>query len=298
MSIRSQIQHNIIRSYLFMVVFILFIVVLTYIFSHVFGYDSSFIGIALVVSAISSIGSLYVGDSIVLAMTGAKSASRQQHFDFYTVAENISLAAGIPMPKLYVIEDASMNAFATGRDPNHASVCVTTGLLKNLNRREVEGVVAHELSHIKNYDIRLMAVVAVLAGGIAFASDMFMRNVWWSGNRDRESDRNNSGIFILIGIVLAVLSPIIASLIQLAVSRKREYLADATGVFITRYPEGLASALEKIGRESRVLKNASNATAHLFIANPFKNKKTHAWFSGLFNTHPPIEDRIKILRTM
>jgi len=298
MSIRSQIQHNIIRSYLFMVVFILFIVVFTYIFSHVFGYDNSFIGIALVVSAISSIGSLYVGDSIVLAMTGAKSASRQQHFDFYTVAENISLAAGIPMPKLYVIDDASMNAFATGRDPKHASICVTTGLLKNLNRREVEGVVAHELSHIKNYDIRLMAVVAVLAGGIAFASDMFMRNVWWSGNRDRESDRNNSGIFILIGIVLAVLSPIIASLIQLAISRKREYLADATGVFITRYPEGLASALEKIGRESRVLKNASNATAHLFIANPFKNKKTHAWFSGLFNTHPPIEDRIKILRTM
>ncbi|MFH0750016.1 MAG: M48 family metallopeptidase [Candidatus Gottesmanbacteria bacterium] len=298
MSIRSQIQSNIIRSYIFMIVFISFVAGLSYIFGQAFGYGNSFIGIAIIISTLSSIGSLYFGDAIVLAMSGARPAQRARDFDFYTVAENVSLAAGLPMPKLYVIEDAAMNAFATGRDPKHAVVCVTTGLLQKLDRREIEGVIAHELSHVKNYDIRLMAVVAVLAGTIAFASDMFMRNLWLGGGRDRNSDRNNSGILLIVGIVLAIISPLIAALIQFAISRKREYLADATGALITRYPEGLARALEKIGNESRVLKKASNATAHLFIVNPFKNKKTHAWFSGLFNTHPPINERIRMLRAM
>ncbi len=295
MSIRSQIQRNILRSYLFMVVFILLVVALSYIFGHAFGYGDSFIGIAIVFSTISSVVSLFFGDAIVLAMTGARKATREQDFDFFTVAENVSMAAGLPMPKLYVIEDPAMNAFATGRDPGHAVVCATSGLLAKLDRRAIEGVVAHELSHVKNYDIRMMAVVTVLAGTIAFASDMFMRNLWW---RDRDNDRNDSGVFMLIGIVLALISPLIASLIQLAISRKREYLADATGALITRYPEGLARALEKIGKETLVMKHASNATAHLFIANPFKNKKTRAWFSGLFDTHPPIAQRIRILRAM
>ncbi len=295
MSIRSQIQSNIVRSYLFMAIFVALIVSIAYVFGNAYGYGDSFVGYAIIFSVISSVVSLYFGDSIVLAMSGARPAQRDTDFDFYTVAENVSMAAGIPVPKLYVIEDMAMNAFATGRDPKHAVVCVTTGLLKKLDRREIEGVVAHELSHVKNYDIRLMAVVAVLVGTIAYASDIFMRNLWW---RNRDSDRKDGGILLIIGIVLAIISPLIASLIQLAISRKREYLADATGALITRYPEGLARALEKISKESIGMKKATNATAHLFISNPFKNKKSNVWLSGLFNTHPPITERIKILRSM
>lgn len=295
MSIRSQIQSNIVRSYLFMAVFIALVGAVAYVFGNAYGYGDSFVGIAILLSVLSSVVSLYFGDSIVLAMSGARPATRERDFDFYTVAENVSMAAGLSVPKLYVIDDMAMNAFATGRDPKHAVVCVTSGLLKKLDRKEIEGVVAHELSHIKNYDIRLMAVVAVLVGTIAYASDLFMRNLWW---RDRDNDRNDSGIFMIIGIVLAIISPLIASLIQLAISRKREYLADASGALVTRYPEGLARALEKISKETLVMKKASNATAHLFIANPFKNKKSKAWFAGLFDTHPPIGERIKILRSM
>jgi len=281
-----------------MAVFAVIVVLIAYIFGQAFGYGNSFIGIAVFVSILSSGISYYFGDSIVLAMSGARPARRDRDFDFFTVAENVSIAAGIPMPKLYVIDDPAMNAFATGRDPKHAVVCVTSGLLQKLERREIEGVVAHEMSHIKNYDIRMMAVVAVLAGTIAFASDMFMRNLWWGGGRDDDRDRNDSGLFLILGIVLAIISPLIATLIQLAISRKREYLADASGALVTRYPEGLARALEKIGNDKQVLKSASNATAHVFISNPFKNKKSRAWFAGLFDTHPPIEDRIRILRAM
>lgn len=295
MSIRSQIQSNIVRSYLFMAVFIALVVGIAYVFGEAYGYGDSFVGYAILFSVISSIVSLYFGDSIVLAMSGARPAQRDTDFDFYTVAENVSMAAGVPVPKLYVIEDMAMNAFATGRDPKHAVVCVTSGLLKKLDRREIEGVVAHEMSHIKNYDIRMMAVVAVLVGTIAYASDLFMRNLWW---RDRDNDRKDGSVFMIIGIVLAIISPLIASLIQLAISRKREYLADATAALTTRYPEGLARALEKISKESIGMKKATHATAHLFISNPFKNKKSNAWFVGLFDTHPPITERIKILRSM
>lgn len=295
MSIRSQIQSNIVRSYLFMAVFIALVVGIAYVFGNAYGYGDSFVGYAIIFSVISSVVSLYFGDSIVLAMSGARPANRETDFDFYTVAENVSIAAGVPAPKLYVIEDMAMNAFATGRDPKHAVVCATVGLLKKLDRREIEGVVAHEMSHVKNYDIRLMAIVAVLVGTIAYASDLFMRNLWW---RDRDSDRKDGGIFMIIGIVLAIISPLIASLIQLAISRKREYLADATAALTTRYPEGLARALEKISKESVGMKKATTATAHLFISNPFKNKKSKVWFAGLFDTHPPITERIKILRSM
>jgi heat shock protein HtpX len=215
------------------------------------------------------------------------------------VTENLAIAAGLPKPKLYVIDDPAMNAFATGRDPAHAVVCATTGLLDRLDRREIEGVIAHELSHVKNFDTRLMAVVAVLVGTIAFMADMFMRTLWWGGGRRNRDDNGNlGGILMIVGIILAILSPIAATLIQLAVSRKREYLADASGAFLTRYPAGLASALEKLSRDKDVLPSASNATSHLFIVNPFKGKNFGAWFSGLFDTHPPIEERIKILRTM
>jgi heat shock protein HtpX len=297
MSIRSQITANVVRSYIFMAVFIVIVTGLGYVFGHAFGYGDSFVGIAILISLISSFVSYYFSDNIVLAMSGARPATRSRDFNFFTTAENVSLACGLPMPKLYVIDDPAMNAFATGRDPKHASVCATSGLLEKLDRSELEGVVAHELSHVKNYDIRFMAIVAVLAGTIAFASDMFMRNLWWGRGR-RDNERDNSGIFMLIGIVLAILSPLIATLIQLAISRKREYLADASGALITRYPEGLARALEKIGKDKTVMQSSTNATAHLFIANPFKGKQIGAWFARLFDTHPPIAERIKILRSM
>ena len=234
----------------------------------------------------------------MLAMSGAKPANRKQHFDFYTVAENLAIAAGLPKPKLYVIDDTAMNAFATGRDPSHAVVCATTGILAKLERRELEGVIAHELSHIKNFDTRLMAVVAVLVGTVAFLADMFLRNLWWGRGRDRDEDRGAGQIMLVVGIALAIITPIVATLIQLAVSRRREYLADASAANLTRYPEGLARALEKLTGDREVLEAATNATAHLYVVNPFKGKQYAAWFSGLFNTHPPIEERITILRAM
>jgi heat shock protein HtpX len=299
MTIHSQIQSNIIRTYVIMAGFVAFVVLAAYVMGNALGYGNSWLFIAVLFSVISSFVSYYWGDKMVLAMSGARVADRKQDFDFYTVTENLCIASGLPKPKLYVIDDTAMNAFATGRDPDHAVVCATTGLLSRLERREIEGVIAHELSHVKNYDTRLMAVVAVLVGTIAFLADMFIRSLWWGGGR-RNRDRNDNlgGILLIVGIVLAILSPIVASLIQLAISRRREYLADASGANLTRYPEGLARALEKLSQDKEVLEAATNATAHLFITNPFKGKAFGTWFSGLFDTHPPIADRIKILRAM
>jgi heat shock protein HtpX len=301
MSILSQVSANKTKSYFFMAGFVVFTVIVGYVMGQALGYGNSWMYIAVIFSVISSFVSYYWGDQLVLAMSGARPADRRRDFDFYTVAENLAIAAGLPTPKLYVIEDTAMNAFATGRDPEHAVICATTGILSRLERREIEGVIAHELSHIQNYDTRLMAVVAVLAGTIAFLADMFMRTLWWGGgrrSRDNE-DRGQLGMILLVvGIVLAILSPLIATIIQMAISRKREYLADASGAYLTRYPEGLARALEKISQDKEVLEAATNATAHLFIANPFKGKDFGAWFSGLFDTHPPIIERIKILRSL
>lgn len=299
MSIHSQIRANIAKSYAFMAGFVVFVVFAAYVMGNALGYGNSWMFVAVVFSIISSFVSYYFGDSMVLAMSGARPADRKRDFDFFTVSENLAIAAGIPKPRLYVIDDTAMNAFATGRDPTHAVVCATTGLLDRLERRELEGVIAHELSHIKNYDTRLMAVVAVLAGTVAFLADMFMRSLWWGGHRkSRDDDRGMGQILLLVGIVLAIISPIVASLIQLAISRRREYLADASGASLTRYPEGLARALEKLSGDREVLEAATNATAHLYIANPFKGKEFGAWFANLFNTHPPIKERIKILRSM
>jgi heat shock protein HtpX len=282
-----------------MALFVAFVVLLAYVMGNALGYGNSWMFIAVLFSVLASFASYYWGADMVLAMSHARPANRQQDFDFFTVAENLAIAAGIPKPKLYVIDDAAMNAFATGRDPQHAVVCATSGILERLDRRELEGVIAHELSHIKNFDTRLMAVVAVLVGTVAFLADMFMRTLWWGGARRRsDNDGNLGGILLIVGIVLAILSPIIATLIQLAVSRKRELLADASGAYLTRYPEGLARALQKISRDKVVLQEATNATAHLFIVNPFKGKNFAAWFSGLFDTHPPIAERIKLLREM
>jgi heat shock protein HtpX len=298
MTIHSQIQSNIVRTYVFMAGFVAFVVIAAYVMGNALGYGNSWMYIAVLFAVISSFVSYYWGDKMVLAMSGARPADRTRDFDFYTVTENLCIASGLPKPKLYVIDDSAMNAFATGRDPQHAVVCATTGLLSRLERREIEGVIAHELSHVKNYDTRLMAVVAVLVGTIAFLADMFMRTLWWGGGRRSRDKDNLGGILLIVGIVLAILSPVVATLIQLAISRKREYLADASGANLTRYPEGLARALEKLSADRDVLKEATNATAHLFITNPFKGKEFGAWFSGLFDTHPPIADRIKILRAM
>jgi len=299
MTILSHIQSNKNKSIAIMIIFTVFVVISGYVMGQALGYGNSWMFIAVLFSVISSFVSYYFGDKIVLAMSHARPADRNREFDFFTVAENMSIAAGIPKPKLYVIEDTAMNAFATGRDPEHAVVCATSGLLDKLDRRELEGVIAHELSHIKNYDIRLMAIVAVLVGTVAFLADMFMRNLWWGGHkRDRDEDRGLGGILMIAGIVLALISPFIATLIQLAVSRKREFLADASAAYITRYPEGLARALEKLSKDHEVLEAATNATAHLYIANPFKGKDFGALFAGLFDTHPPIAERIKILRSM
>jgi heat shock protein HtpX len=299
MTIASEIRSNVTKTYVFMTLFVAFVVLAAYVMGNALGYGNSWLFIAVVFSVISSLVSYYWGDKMVLAMSGARPADRRRDFDFFTVAENLSIAAGIPKPKLYVIDDTAMNAFATGRDPQHAVVCATSGILTRLDRRELEGVIAHELSHIKNFDTRLMAVVAVLVGTIAFLADMFMRTLWWGGGRrNRDSNNDLGGILLIVGIVLAILSPIIATLIQLAVSRKREFLADASSAYLTRYPEGLAKALEKLSKDKEVLEAATNATAHLFITNPFKGKNFGAWFSGMFDTHPPIAQRIKLLRAM
>jgi heat shock protein HtpX len=290
------------RSGLVIAVFIAFITLATYLICYTLGFDLSAVGIALIVSGAISIGAFYYSDQMILGLSGAVAANKRDHFDLYTVAENISRSAGIPMPKLFVINDSSMNTFATGRDPEHAVVCITTGLLSKLNRTELEGVVAHEMSHIRNFDTRLMSIVAILVGLVTLLADILLRTRI-RGKSDRD-DGNLGAILMIAGLVLALLSPLIAQLIQLAISRRREFLADATGASITKYPEGLASALEKLSKDKEPLEAANKATAHLFIVNPLKNlpagrKATGGigWFAGLFNTHPPIAERIKALRS-
>lgn len=236
--------------------------------------------------------SYWKSDAIVLKIAGAKPANREDYYELYTVTENLAITAGIPMPKLYVIRDAAPNAFATGRNPEHGVVAVTTGLIAILNKAELEGVVAHELAHIKNRDTLLQTAVVILIGLIGLLADWFL-HIGILGGRDRDS---KSGPLAIIGIVLIILSPIIAQIIQLAISRKREFLADASGALLTRYPEGLAQALIKIEGIGLDVRKAHDTTAHMYISNPFKNKKGHSFLSKLFMTHPPTEERVKALR--
>jgi heat shock protein HtpX len=226
-------------------------------------------------------------------MANARPATRERHFDFYTVTENLAITAGVPMPKLYVIEDASPNAFATGRDQKHAVVCATTGLLAMMTRPELEGVIAHELSHIRNRDILLMTTAVVLAGFVAILADIFLRLSYFGGGRRSGDDKNGNAILLVLAVVGIVLAPIAAQLIQLAISRRREFQADASGALLTRYPEGLASALEKISA-SPPMRRPSHATAHLFIGDPFGPKPSD-WIDRLFSTHPPTADRVRAL---
>jgi len=280
-----------------MTVFLIFIIGFSYVVSVLMG-NPAILYFGVIISLLINIGSYWYSDTLVIKMTGAVPATIEQHRELINVVENLAITAGLPMPKVYIVNDQAPNAFATGRNPEHSAVAVTSGLLSILDRSELEGVLAHELSHIGNCDILVSTVAVVLAGFIAIISDMLMRSMLWGGGRDRDSKAGL--IFIVLGIVGIILAPIAAQMIQMAVSRKREYLADASGALLTRYPEGLASALEKISAHSQPMRRANNATAHLFIADPFGNEKRTLGqkISGLFQTHPPATDRIKILREM
>ncbi len=285
----NQIDSNKRRTVFLIGLFLVFIIAVGWVFSKVYG-NPFILVIAVIFSVVQALISYYYSDKITLLASGASEAKEPQFHGLHHIVENLSITAGLPKPKIYIINDSAPNAFATGRDPKNASVAVTTGLLEKLDKKELEGVIAHELSHVGNYDIRLMTITVVLVGVIALISDWFMRSLWF---RDRD-DRNGGNIMILVGIVFAILAPIAATLIQLAISRKREYLADASGALLTRYPDGLADALDKIAKDKEPLEVANRATAHLYIANPFKGKN----ISNYFSTHPPIKDRIKRLREM
>jgi heat shock protein HtpX len=283
------------KTYLLMGLFLVVIVGLGWAVSTYYN-APGLLYIAIIFSLFMNAASFWWSDKIVLSISKARPASREEFFDLYTVTENLSIAAGLPSPRIYVIDDPAPNAFATGRDKNHAVVCATTGLLSKLERPELEGVIAHELSHIGNRDILLMSAVVVLVGFVSIVSDIFLRSMRFGGG-SRDNDNNRAGgILAIVGISLIILSPIIATLIKLAISRRREYLADASGALLTRYPEGLARALEKISTYNLPMKVASTSTAHLFISNPFGSGSKS--ISNLFQTHPPIAERIKILREM
>lgn len=297
--ITSQIESNKNKTWVIIGLFCLFIVTLGFLWGKTTGLAPSWALTAFSVSLIMSLFSYFYGDKMILGMSKAHPADKNKDKELFYAAEMLSKKSNIPIPKLYVTEEEAPNAFATGRDPNHASICVTRGLMEKLEYKEMEGVIAHELSHVKNYDIRVMAIVSVLVGTVVYLSDWFMRSLWWGGNRNDREEKNGLGpIFFMLGIFLALLTPIIATLIQLAVSRRREFLADGSGALLTKNPEGLARALEKISHDKAALRSATNATAHLYIANPFKGKNTGRMLSGLFETHPPIEERVKILHSM
>ncbi len=287
---------NVRKTWLLMSIFFVAVIGIAWAFSYILK-NPSILYIGVVFSIGMNIWSYWYSDTLVIKMSGAVPVTREQYFDLWNAVENLSITAGLPMPKLYVIDDPSPNAFATGRDKEHAAVAVTSGLLGLLNKNELEGVIAHELSHIGNRDILLGTVVVVLVGFIAILSDMFLRTAGWGGN-NREEDNRLGLILMIAGVVLAILAPIVAQLIQLAISRKREFLADASGALLTRYPEGLASALEKISGYPQGLQKVSTATAHLYIANPLKDSKGMSFLTKLFATHPPTEERVSALRGM
>ena len=289
----EQIKQNKNRSFYIIIAFVLFVIIASYFIALSLDFGNGFLIGAFIFSIFSSIGSFYYGDQIILGLNHAIPADRKKFFEFYTVTENLSIAAQTPMPKIYVIESPAMNAFATGRDPQHAIVCATTGLLEKLNRTQLEGVIGHELSHIKNYDIRLMMIVSILIGSLSLLTNIGYRSRFFGRDSDNERG-DNSGIIALVGILLMIFAPIIAKLMQFAISRRREYLADASAIKLTRQPSGLIEALEKLKQDKNILESASTATASLYISNPFKENK----INNLFSTHPPIDDRIKALREM
>lgn len=288
---------NIRRTWMLMTVFFIVVIFLGWAVSWYLN-NPGIVIIAVIFAVFMNVFSYWKSDTLVIAMTGAKPADENQYRELHRIVENLAITAGLPKPKVYILNDPAPNAFATGRDPEHSAVAFTTGLLQILDRAELEGVAAHELAHIGNRDMLVSTVAVVLAGFIAVLGDFFLRASFYGFGSDRDS--RAGGIIILVGLVLAILAPIAAQLIQLAISRKREFLADASGAMLTRYPEALASALEKISTYSRPMARANNATAHLFISNPFgkQGQSIGASISRLFMTHPPAHERIKALRGM
>lgn len=289
----TEVSANKRKTALIMIGFVGFIYLLGWVIAQATGRPGMVSGFA-VFALVYALISYYLSAKIALTLSGAKPIKKADSPELYRIVENLAITGGLPTPRIYIIQDPAPNAFATGRDPAHAVVAVTSGLLEQLDDKELEGVIAHELAHIGNYDIRLMAVVLVLVTIIALVSDLFLRITFWGD----DDDSHANGVFMIVGLVLALISPLIATMMQLAVSRKREYLADASGTLLTRYPEGLARALEKIDAYKGTIKRAETATAHLYIANPLKGKGIGAGIAKLFSTHPPIADRISKLRQM
>jgi heat shock protein HtpX len=296
----NEIASNKRKTALFLTAFLVLIIALGWGFSYVTDVPE-LLPFAVILSCVMSFVSYFYSDKIVLSMSGAREVKKNDDPELYRTVENLSIAAGLPTPKVFMIDDTAMNAFATGRDPKHAVVAITSGLRTRLTKQELEGVIGHELSHIGNYDIRLSTIIVVLVGVIALLSDWMLRISFYGGRRRSNNEGNAGAILMVAGLLLALLSPIAATLIQLAVSRKREYLADASGALLTRYPQGLASALKKIENDTEPLEVANKATAHLYISDPLNNqsrKSQVSWFAKLFMTHPPIEDRIDKLNHM
>jgi len=294
-TIYNQTDKNIRLTWLYITGFLVFVIGVGYVFAGAMQNSAILYG-CIIFSIIMSFGSYWWSDKIVLAMSGAKEINHENNRELYHIVENLCITAGLPVPKIYIIQDTAPNAFATGRDPEHGVICLTTGIIQKLEKVELEGVIAHELSHIGNRDILLSTVVVILVGFITLLADWF-RHWAFFGGKSRDNDSGGGQlrmILMIVAIVLSILAPIAAMLMQLAISRKREFLADASGVLLTRYPDGLARALEKISKDTEPLEAANRATAHLYITNPFKGKKV----SKFFSTHPSIEERVKALRGM
>lgn len=299
MTLYTHIDSNIRKTWLLVSVFFIAIILIGYIFSYVLN-DSSILYFAVIFSIVSSFISYWWSDKIVLAMSSAHEINHDSNRELYHIVENLCITAGLPVPKIYVIEDTAPNAFATGRNPEHAVIAVTSGLLQKLNKAELEGVIAHELSHIGNRDILLATLVTVMVGLVVLLADWFRHWTFWGGHRRRDNREGGQLqlILFILAIILSILAPLFAYLMQFAISRKREFLADADGALLTRYPEGLARALEKISADREPLEAANRATAHLYIASPFKEDQHHkiSWLTKLFMTHPPVEERLAALR--
>jgi heat shock protein HtpX len=294
----EQITSNKVKSGFLVFFFVIFVVFLGWIFGETTVWGPYATILAAIVASVGAIVSWYNSDKMVLAISRAHPAEKSRYPHLYNSVEGLAIAAGIPKPSLYVIEDSAPNAFATGRNPEHAAIAVTTGLIDKLNRTELEGVIGHEMSHIANYDTLLMTVTVILVGTVALVSDWMLRSFLWGGGRRRKSSGGGQGgmILMLVALALAILSPLIAQLIRMAISRKREFLADASAAQLTRFPEGLANALEKIAGDPELLEVANKATAHLYIANPLKGQK--GAMNAMFSTHPPMEQRVTALRAM
>ena len=297
MTLYTQKSSNVRKTWLLFTVFLIVVIGIGWVFSRIYA-NPSILYFAVVFSVLMNVIAYWYSDKIVLKMARAIPIEHKSAPELYHIVENLSITAGLPMPKIYLIRENQPNAFATGRNPKHAVVAVTEGLLEKLDRSELEGVLAHELSHVGNRDMLLSTVVVVLVGFISIISDMFLRSAFWGGlgRRDDREGGQAGAILMIVGIALSILAPIAAMLIQLAISRKREFLADSSGALLTRYPEGLASALQKISSDSTPMRVANNTTAHLWLDDPFKGQKKTSWLRKLFMTHPPIEERVKRLR--